>query len=597
MTEYRIYPAIGIARVGNAREKFYIAPEHYCGLPVRPDGQPFTQQDFRDDQGRLCRQAARFQLFRIEDGHSEEITLDSAGIKSIRWTVHLANKKASWYRFVPSEGENGYAPNHPLRNPKVADRHSLLIDAGPRQIGGRDQSGVEFSRSTVPPGYRGAHFPPCPLYPMLDAIDTLGELRTDPNGRLLVLGGYGVSGSDEPQAAITDYANNDHWWDDTSDGPVGALIELDDGSTFEALPGHVLVAPPKYAPEVPNLVTLYDTIFDAMVRSGHYPAIFHNGFWKSGRDGFLPNFATDIRPLLERASFMPWVAAIPPKPHQFDFKRLGATGPDGRGDPALQGFRQYILDFIRPPSQENDILTAGGATMMPYLAGDNCLVTGTATSKYMRLTDTQYFMLQQWADGCFVDTPSVASPTEELTRAALDNGVGGPFSPGIEMTWIARNPAIYSHPFRLRNHWVPQGPLSLDFDPARGMEAGDATRYMAIPWQADFNECSSQPLDGRRLWWWPAQRPEFVYLEPAAQTRALLASPPVPDEDSGRQVPWIGTDYDQLAGDFISFADDIDMVRYWSGLGFIMEKPVQGEQRFVEVERVLPRPFNPADQP
>jgi len=108
MTEYRIYPAIGIARVGNAREKFYIAPEHYCGLPVRPDGQPFTQQDFRDDQGRLCRQAARFQLFRIEDGHSEEITLDSAGIKSIRWTVHLANKKASWYRFVPSEGENGY---------------------------------------------------------------------------------------------------------------------------------------------------------------------------------------------------------------------------------------------------------------------------------------------------------------------------------------------------------------------------------------------------------------------------------------------------------------------------------------------------------
>lgn len=98
----------------------------------------------------------------------------------------------------------------------------------------------------------------------------------------------------------------------------------------------MLVAPPKYAPEVPNLITLYDTIFDALVRSGHYPAIYENGFWKSGKDGFQPNFHTEIRPLLERATYMPWVAAIPPKPHHFDFGKLGATGPDGLGAPELQ---------------------------------------------------------------------------------------------------------------------------------------------------------------------------------------------------------------------------------------------------------------------
>ncbi|MCD4506803.1 LodA/GoxA family CTQ-dependent oxidase [Chromobacterium piscinae] len=599
MIEYRIYPAIGIARVGDAPEKFYIEPDRYCGLPVMPDGKPFTQQDFRDAEGRLCRQAARFKVYKVENGVSEEVTLNTDGVHAIRWTAHLANKKPSWYTFVPAEGEGGYAPNHPLRNPQAADRRTLLIDAGPRQISGRSQQGEQFSKNTVPDGYEGAHFPPSPLYPMNDSIDTLGELRTDQDGRLLVLGGYGVSGSADPDATITDYANNDGWWDDTSDGPVSAVIELSDGSRIEALPAHVLVAPPKYAPEVPNLITLYDTIFDALVRSGHYPALYENGFWKSGADGFKPNFHTEIRPLLERATYMPWVAAIPPKPHHFDFEKLGATGTDGLGAPEYQGFRQYILDFIRPPYQENDILTASGATMMPYLAGDNCLVLSTATSKYMRLTDTQYFMLQQWVAGWFVNHPEEGDAAESLTRAALDNCVGGPFSPGIEMTWISRNPAIYRQPFRIRNHFVPEGPLSLDFDLKRGMEPGDVTRYMAIPWQADFNECSSQPLDGRRLWWWPAQRPEFVYLEPQPQPRTLAAAspPPPPDQETGKQVPWLGTDYDQLAGDFIQFADDIDMVKYWAGLGFVMEKQVDGERRFVEVERELPRPFDPAHPP
>jgi hypothetical protein len=52
-----------------------------------------------------------------------------------------------------------------------------------------------------------------------------------------------------------------------------------------------------------------------------------------------------------------------------------------------------------------------------------------------------------------------------------------------------------------------------------------------------------------------------------------------------------------MASDYISFAEDIETVKYWSGLGFIMEKQVDGERRFVEVERALPRPFNPEDLP
>ncbi len=63
MANYKIYPPIGIARVGNATEDFYIGPEEYRGLPTTPDGKPVTEKGFRDNQGRMCRQAARFRIY------------------------------------------------------------------------------------------------------------------------------------------------------------------------------------------------------------------------------------------------------------------------------------------------------------------------------------------------------------------------------------------------------------------------------------------------------------------------------------------------------------------------------------------------------
>ena len=599
MTTYKIFPAIGVARVGNAKEKFYIDPETYRGLPVNPDGKPFRQSDFRDSKGHLCRQAARFRIFKVEDnGKTEEVTLDSKGIKAIRWNVHLANKKASWYQFATNEGEAGYSSNHPLRNAHVKgnDRHKLVIDAGPRSISGVSRSGVHFNMASVPAGYKGANFPKGKLNPTGEAIETLGELRTDAEGRLLVLGGYGISGTTGKDTSIGDYANNDNWWDDTSDGPVGAELELASGEIVSVTPAHVLVAPPKYAPEMANLVTLYDTIFNAMVKDNRFPEICENGFWKSGKDGYRPCFQTEIQPLLDRGSCYPWVAAIPPKPHTFDFDMLGKTGTDGNGEEAYRGVRKYILDFLRPPQNENNLIAPNGATMMPYLAGDNCLIPGTLTSNYLRITDTQYFMLQQWAEGWFTRELPKENKANQLTRAVLENCVGGAFSPGIEMTWISRNPEIYddTEPFRIRAYFPKNGPLSLGYEPKRGMEPGDLSRYMAVPWQADFNECSSQPIGDRILWWWPAQRPEYVYLDPTdTKLKALLKNAP---QELGilKQRAWVGNDFDQLAGNYISFAEDADMVSYWSQLGFIMGKKIDGEIRYVEVERTLPRNFIPS---
>ena len=586
-TVYSIHPAIGIARVGNAPEAFYIAPDTANGLPTLPDGQPFRPEDFRDGEGRLRRQAARFRLYRSVDGGApEEVTLASAGIADIRWNVHIANKKASWYAFETSQGEDGYAPNHPLRNADKqtrAERQALIIDPGPRTIAGADAPAVHFSRDTVPPGYPGS-FPPVTLQPY--TIDTVGELRTDRDGRLLVLGGRGHSGSDIHPPVIHQYANNDGWWDDTADGPIAAVITLDSGEQVTVGGAWVMVAPPSYAPQIGNVVTLYDTIFDVVVRKqGLRPDIFDAGMWHSGPSGYRPYFETDIKPIFERADHYPWVTAIPPKPHTFDYDKIGNT------DPAYNGLRKYYLDFIRPPGGENVLVNPDtGQTMMPYLAGDDSLnasqpgTVTAATSKYLRLTDTQYFFLMQWAHGWFEAGAAPAGhPGEAMTRGVLENCVGGAFSPGIEMTWISRNPAIYDGPFRIKARRDVPVPLSLGFTPELGLEPGDVSRYMACPWQADFNECSSQPIEGRILWWWPAQRPEYVYQPP----RPALTATPGPD--IGPQVAWIGTDYNQNAGNYISFADDLDMVKLWDQLGFVYNIGSDADPHFVEVERLLPR--------
>ncbi len=613
-----IYPPMAVARVGNSPDKFYIGPETYRGLPTNPDGSNWTDADLRDVDGRMARQAAKFQLFDNSDvDNPVPLTIGSkvSGkvVKDIYWVVHLANKKSSWYEFATSEGENGYSPTHALRNESItdpADRLAkLVIDGGPRQINGSCSSGVNFSldKNGLVFDYAHLNFPagsqvhPGGLQPTGESIDTLGELRTQQDCSLLVLGGLGISGTTEDSATIQQYANNDNWFDDTADGPVWAWLLFEDGSQSEWITGgYVMVTPPSYAPEIANLVTLFDTIFDAQVRAGQHPEICRDGIWQAGPDGYKPNFDNEIRPLIERGTLYPWVAAIPSKPHEFDMDQLCAPGDE------YNGLRNYVLQVLRGPNMENQIIGSNGATMMPYLAGDNCLKPDHMPSNYLRITDTQYFYLQQWAQGNFDTSEAKVKITDGISRGVLENCVGGAFSPGIEMTWISRNIDIYSSPFRINGilSAVPNAPpLSLGFNPKR-IEAGDICRYMAVPWQADFNECSSQPIDGRILWWWPAQRPEFIYEMPVnkAADAEGIAIPEAPGLDDGPQVAWIGQGFDQNGNDFISFSNDVDMVKYWSKLGFVIEKevPVSGgttDCRFVEVQRTLgPRPFYPQSE-
>src|SRR5690349_18682225 len=80
-TTYKIHPAIGLARVGNSPELFYLAPESMGGLPIACDGQgnatvgddgaEQTTTTMKDAQGRILRQGARFQIFVYDDKNPE----------------------------------------------------------------------------------------------------------------------------------------------------------------------------------------------------------------------------------------------------------------------------------------------------------------------------------------------------------------------------------------------------------------------------------------------------------------------------------------------------------------------------------------------
>lgn len=130
----------------------------------------------------------------------------------------------------------------------------------------------------------------------------LGEARTDEEGRLLVLGGFGTSAS--PTGAPVEDLTNPGWYDDVSDGPVTATVRLrGTGDKLQATGAWVLVGPPMFAPQLENVITLYDAIFQMAVDQG----------WCRGPT--LPSYTDDIYPILQRARTMRWVIELAEQGH------------------------------------------------------------------------------------------------------------------------------------------------------------------------------------------------------------------------------------------------------------------------------------------
>jgi hypothetical protein len=449
------------------------------------------------------RQAARFRLYGYDaDGKLVgEITSAEA---SITWTVELANRKAGFRRF------EGLTSTSSLRNAHVsaANRGTLEVTPGPRSLNGPNQVAAFDNGSFT--GWRGS------TPRRLDGV-YLGEIHTDAEGRLVVLGGEGSARSpwNDP---VTNYANNDGWFDTTSDGPVAAKVVIQ-GREFDAAGAWVLCGPPKFAPALRNIVTLYDMLTQRAIDKG----------WKSLPD--QPSFRFDIFPVMQRAVDTQWV-----------FQEAEAVhAPLSAASAATPAIRTRIFGRLRPPGP------AGGGPRqnMPQLLDDNNQWSRQGPGG-LTVTPAMYELLRRWSVGQFKDDSSEGPPTppveltpEGLDQAALENCAGGAFFPGIEAGWMLRDVVELLEPYRI--------------NPA-GLRAGDITRQMAVPWQADFRDCAAEEHDGRVVPWWPQQRPITV------QER-------------------VNSDYQPWTRNKV--ASRMDMVRRWFELGFIV---AEGE-RYVETER------------
>jgi hypothetical protein len=499
-----IFPPVGIARVGDSENKFFIGPE-VADPPAQEPG-------FYRDYGALKRQAARFRIYGL-NAEGKAVRELNAPDARIRWTVHLANKKAAWYQFqlamdIPEAGD---APLPLLRNAAVADRTQLVIDPGERSISGKDVSGGPAHR------FDTGTFMGKPVY--------LGELQTDKEGRLIVLGGRGYSASHNGTKAST-FANNEGWHDDISDGPVTAEV-IWNNRKLKVQPGWIVVAPPNYAPMRKSIRTMWDLMRDTAITAGQLPVPVR------------PSFDRDVRPIFERLSGLQWVNAG-------YAAAFGWHGPNNLSTPGMlarlsrnnradRELRQTIANQFR-------VLTRDGSARQawPWQYGDamNSPPT-TSPRENASLSNTQLKFLQQWAAGDFeedydpqrepvrcLSELSPAEQTDMLTRAAMEFCLADAFHPGCETGWLMRISSLYSAPFRIKcadsNSVEPQYGASLTWNeiadfaangPLGAQYPGGLTRWMALPWQTDSASCQSgyqSQYDPYLPTFWPARVPNQV---------------------------------------------------------------------------------------
>src|SRR5262245_592300 len=135
---FRIFPPIGIARLGNDLTQFYSGPEipGHPGFDVDALGNETQVKQYKVDEDQIKRQAARFRLFEVDAGGASRPAQLPAGA-TVEWTVHLVNKKAAVRR--------GGAPKTVPQRPQLVDNPKpLTIDPGHRSIAGAGASGVRF---------------------------------------------------------------------------------------------------------------------------------------------------------------------------------------------------------------------------------------------------------------------------------------------------------------------------------------------------------------------------------------------------------------------------------------------------------------------
>ncbi|WDE09023.1 hypothetical protein SG34_030055 [Thalassomonas viridans] len=560
---YYIYPAIGIARVGNSESEYLISPDVI--------NQPFDAgQNYKDNQGRVKRQAARFRIYAMDDNGKvlEEVVCSDK--VQIEWSVHLANRKAINYQFknamdlddlpldrkkldpeldkLPAElrslftDPGNLAMDCNLRNPDITDledrRQLLLLDPGKRKIKGisRNQGNAQKKEDFT---FDSAKFYQGTRHQQ-DVY--LGELQTDEKGRLLVLGGRGKSASFDGQPAVT-FANNNGWHDDVADGTVRAKVIID-GEKFEAEPAMVAITPPNFAPGIEGTVTLLDVVEDLFEKQGLLKPVEQVSFYRD----IYPIFKSLVDNQAVNSGF--YFLFGENAPGNFTAGQLREKISDNSSDSLA--LRRYLFNQFRPSVtqakirriqaladiyQQHQVKSPGlslqvgeiarqaisasqeavEADQLPPFYGDAYADFTDNPLANLSLTDRQYENLRRWSEGdficdahepeinCLEDVPLQEQP-RALTRGHLAQCLGGPFHPGIELTWFLRRISMWNteDPLdKMRLNILPKdqqvqdyfGPvLTPDIALAQMFNAsgpGTLTRFMGVPWQTDEASCRS----------------------------------------------------------------------------------------------------------
>ena len=495
--KFRIYPSIGIARLGNGpatKEEVIFSPE------VPWENLYETDQNYLTKDGRLKKQAQRFYIYECDDKGNPTKQINAADY-DIEWSVEVANKKPFWYDFNNSLDLSVMADNQNLSPNFAKDKLAPGISAQRRNPnvlnqGLRVEDGYDYRKDLVNhPGMVSVdsaskrreikgEFPSSKLskngFSMLakrmnvDAKKVnLGTIEYD-EGTLIFYGADGISAALNPSDLNTDFADNSNWYDDICDGRVTASIhKKDTGEKFELNDAYsaawVASAPPDYAPQIQPISTMYDLVtgasneFHASELATVFPMMYrlYRMQWVNLGDFLAPSFKETIDELIASDKF------------KYIYKKEPKAEADAVREKIFNMFRDPAYNManepIIPSKNTTDLVNRGSGTdelKLPYYPGDAIDYPGSP-AQWFAIPPMIYEQLRKWRDGDFYTPESfnfknidemgafyrerfLDSANDEarkpllMTRAVLETLYGGGFHPGVELTWPMRHDEMYA---------------------------------------------------------------------------------------------------------------------------------------------------------
>ncbi len=491
--KFRIYPSIGIARVGNGKAE----KDEVIFSPEVPWANLFeTDQNYLTKEGAIKKQAQRFYIYACDKNGAPVAKINPAEYK-IEWTVEVANKKPFWYDFNNSLDLSIKTKNYNLSSNfykeqiapgiSAALRNPNVLNEGLRKEGTpnyREELVNSPNAVTVKERQKktiDGQFP----FPLKKSDGsllaqkmsttskpvTLATVEND-KGTLIFYPADGISAALNPSDLNTDFADNSNWYDDICDGRVTARItHKKTGKVFDLSDADaaawVATAPPDYAPQIQPIATMYDLI-SGIEKEKYTPEmslvfpLFYRLYrmqWVNAGDFLSPSFRETIDELTANGKF------------QLLFKK--EPGAKAERERIFNLFRNPKYDYnnepIIPSKDTTDLTNFGSGTetlKLPFYPGDGINYPGSP-AQWFAVPPILYQQLKNWKDGKF-ETPEdfdfehidemgayYQRQFEEaakddsksallMTRAVLETLYGGGFHPGVELTWPMRHSQIYA---------------------------------------------------------------------------------------------------------------------------------------------------------